>query len=252
MATKMSGSVKKIYRFSLLAALAVLAAGFVYLKNWYTNPDFGKTFGRKAQRATERLAEKQELFVVCAPLCGVQPRFMQALVFPEVMRFHALKDDIETESLRTLYVQFGAEYANFSIGLFQMKPGFAETVEQKAKALLPVTLYNELQLAYEVTDAEDMRAERVRRLCDEEYQMIYLTAFIAICDKIYIHQKFTTELHKLQWYATVYNAGFDKTNAAIAQKIKQENFYLEQGMPGKKFRYAAIVAWYYQQPHPIH
>jgi hypothetical protein len=41
-------------------------------------------------------------------------------------------------------------------------------------------------------------------------------------------------------------AGFDRTNAYLEKKIEQENFYLEQGMPGKKFRYAAIVKWIYQ------
>lgn len=59
---------------------------------------------------------------------------LQAIVFPEIMRYNGLKDGIETESLRTLYVQFGEDYADFSIGLFQMKPCFAQQ-------LLPDSLY---------------------------------------------------------------------------------------------------------------
>jgi hypothetical protein len=49
----------------------------------------------------------------------------------------------------------------------------------------------------------------------------------------------------MQWYASVYNTGFEKNNIFILQKIKEENFYFQQGMPGKKFRYAAIAKWYY-------
>jgi hypothetical protein len=238
-------SAKRFYSLLFVVQVGVLATGFVYLKQWYTNPDFGATFGTKADRAIEKLVQKKEGFALCAPLCGVSTRFMEALVFPEVMRYNSIKDGIETESLRTLYVQFGSDYANFSIGLFQMKPTFAVAVETKAKQLLPDSIYKELQLEYTASGTEDIRQERVERLQDDDYQLVYLTAFIAICNKIYQHKNFATETDQLQWYATVYNAGFDKTDAYISQKINQENFYLQQGMPGKKFRYAAIAAWYY-------
>jgi hypothetical protein len=247
----MYGSVKKIYSLSAIVLLAIAAAGFVYVKNWYTNADFGKSFGPKAEAASKKLRGQQALFAECSRVCGVTPKFMQALVFPEVMRYNSIKDGVETESLRTLYVQLGEDYANFSIGLFQMKPTFAEQLENKARKLLNDSIYKELQLEYKVTGAEDIRAERVERLCDDEFQMVYLTAFIAICNRQYQYKHFSSELEQLQWYATVYNAGFDKTDAYIAQKIKQENFYLGQGMPGKKFRYAAIVGWYYQQLGPL-
>jgi hypothetical protein len=161
------------------------------------------------------------------------------------MRYNSLKDDIETESLRTLYVQFGASYANFSIGIFQMKPTFAEEVETKAKQLLADSINKELQLAYTAADAEGIRRERVERLQDEDWQLVYLTAFIAVCNNIYQHKVFSSATEKLQWYATVYNAGFEQTDEYISKKIKQDNFYLEQGMPDKKFKYAAIAAWFY-------
>ena len=240
-------SAKKYYSFIVLLGIGLLAAGFVYVKNWYTNPDFGKTFGTKASRAEERLLQKKDGFELCASLCGVSSRFMQSLVFPEVMRFNSIKDGIETESLRTLYVQFGEDYANFSVGLFQMKPTFAETVEEKAKQLLPDSIYNELQLEYAVTGSEAIRRERVERLQDVDYQMVYLTAFVAICNKTYTYKNFKNEPERLKWYATVYNAGFNKTDEYIAQKINQEYFYLQQGMPGKKFRYSAIALWYYKK-----
>jgi hypothetical protein len=52
-------------------------------------------------------------FQFCATLCNEKPLFMQSIVFPEVRRYNNLKDGIQTESLRALYVQFGKEYANF-------------------------------------------------------------------------------------------------------------------------------------------
>lgn len=239
-------SVKKHYKLLSFFALCILLCGaFVFAKNKYSNPDFGATFGAKAKTAKQKLQQMRESFELCSGICNSNSLFMQSIVFPEVMRFHELKDDIETESLRTLYVQFGKEYANFSIGLFQMKPSFAEELEQKAKQLLPNELYNELQLTYEETDISNIRLQRVQRLQDDDWQLIYLTTFISVCDKLYATKKFNSDNERLQWYATVYNSGFDKTDSYITQKTEQENFYLQQGMPGKKFRYAAIATWHY-------
>jgi hypothetical protein len=246
-ASQISISAKRFYSLLLVGLALLLTISFVYVKKRVTNPDFGNTFGNKAVKATAILEQQQASFDTCAKLCGQSSRFMQAIVFPEVMRYNTIKDGIETESLRTLYVQLGDEYANFSIGLFQMKPTFAQIVETKAKQLLPDGLYKELQLAYTATSEEDIRIERVERLQDNDYQLVYLTAFTAICNNLYKDKYFSSETEKLQWYATVYNAGFDKHNSYIATKIKQENFYLQQGMPEKKFRYAAIAAWFYNR-----
>ena len=239
---------KRFYKIiALIIIAAIICISFIYAKKIYSNADFGKTFGPKAIVAEKKLHAMQNNFVLCAGMCNSDTKFMQSIVFPEVMRFNSLKDGVEAESLRTLYVQFGKQYANFSIGLFQMKPTFAEEVEAKSKQLLPDSLLAELQLAYTATSEEGIRAERVERLQDEDWQLVYLTAFVSICNKLYAHKNFSSPTEKLQWYATVYNAGFDKTDAFITNKIKQDNFYLSRNMPGKKFKYAAIAAWFYNK-----
>ena len=243
---KMFTSVKKYYKFISPAVLGVLLCGlFVFAKNRYRDADFGASFGTKATSAKETIQHMNSSFELCSKACNSSVQCMQSIVFPEVMRFHELKDDIETESLLTLYVQFGKEYANFSIGIFQMKPSFAEELEQKAKLLLSKELYGELQLHYNESEPTAIRLERIERLRDADWQLIYLTAFVGVCNKLYAHKKFSSEEERMQWYATVYNAGFNKSDNYITQKIGQENFYLQQGMPGKKFRYAAIAKWFY-------
>jgi hypothetical protein len=243
--------VKKNYKpFTLIVAGIIICLSFIYVKKIYTATDFGKTFGVKAAAAEKKLISLQQNFEMCARLCHSDARFMQSIVFPEVMRFSSIKDGVEAESLRTLYVQFGKEYANFSIGQFQMKPSFAEEVETKSKERLADSVLKELQLNYTGTDAEAIRLQRVERLQDTDWQMVYLTAFVAICNSIYASKKFTSVTEQLQWYATVYNAGFNKTDDFISKKIEQDNFYLSQQMPGKKFKYAAIAGWFYTKaPH---
>lgn len=238
--------VKKHYKaaFFLLSVIGLYFL-FVFAKQQYHAADFDKTFGSKAIEADKKLKILQEQFKECALFCREEPVFLQSIVFPEVMRFNQLKDDIETESLRTLYVQFGEEYANFSIGLFQMKPSFAAEVEEKVKQLLPDSTYKELQLAYTNKYAESIRAERIERLEDDNWQLVYLTAFVLTCKETYKDKKFTNNIERLQYYSTVYNAGFNKPDEYISKKIKQENFYLHQQMPGKKFKYAAIATWFF-------
>ncbi len=244
---KMSIYVRKHYRIFLAALMvSLLVAGFLFARSTYAQPDFGKTFGAKAVAAKKKLNELGPRFELCSPICKHSSKFMQSIVFPEVMRYNSLKDDVETESLRTLYVQWGQDYANFSIGLFQMKPSFAVEVETKAKQFISTSILNEFQFNYSTTDEKSIRRERVDRLQDNEWQLIYLTAFILICDAQYQHKVFGSETERLQWYATVYNAGFDRTDDYISKKIGADNFYLKQGMPGKKFKYAALAAWYFK------
>jgi hypothetical protein len=240
-------SAKKKYKFiASIIVIVIFCSAFLFTKSRYSNADFGAAFGNKAIFAQHKLQRMQSLFETCSAVCKTDKRFMQSIIFPELMRYNSLKDGIEAESLRTLYVQLGKEYANFSIGIFQMKPSFAEQVEQKAAALLSPAICQELQLEYDTKDEETIRMQRVERLQDEEWQMIYLTAFICICNEIYKDKYFTGDLEKLQWYATVYNAGFDNSKSYINNKIREENFYLQQQMPGKKFKYAAIAGWYFQ------
>jgi hypothetical protein len=55
-----------------------------------------------------------------------------SIIFPELVRYSALKDKMEITLLKTLYVNLGEDYANFSIGQFQMKPSFAEMIRENA------------------------------------------------------------------------------------------------------------------------
>ncbi|RZJ65001.1 MAG: hypothetical protein EOO45_17295 [Flavobacterium sp.] len=243
---KMFTSVKKRSKtIAFIASGILLCSIFLFAGNRYLDPDFGRSFGNKASTAQAKLNRMQPLFEACSVICTASPRFMQAIVFPELMRYNSLRDGIEAESLRTLYVQFGEEYANFSIGIFQMKPGFARLVEEMAGTYLSSSVCRELQLGYGNGDEQLLRMERVERLQDQDWQMVYLTAFICICNEIYKDKKFISELEKVQWYACLYNAGFEKSESYISKKIREENFYLQEKMPGKKFRYAAIAGWYY-------
>ena len=58
---------------------------------------------------------------------------LSCIVFPEMVRYSKYRDFLETKFLEILYIQYGKQYADFSIGKFQMKPSFIEEMETYIK-----------------------------------------------------------------------------------------------------------------------
>ena len=199
-------------------------------------------FAQRAAAAIRSIGQWSADFHLAAARSGLSQRFLEAIVFPEVLRYSRLRDGLETESLRTLYVQLGADYADFSIGLFQMKPSFAETVEQR----LTSADLQRLQLGYTESQPESIRLQRVQRLQDPRWQLRYLTAFVLLCREICRNHRFISEEERMQWYALLYNGGLQADASWIRRRIAEDNRYLAAQMPGHRFRYAALATWYYR------
>lgn len=241
-------SARNYYKVGLVFSLIVLLFfSLVFAKRKYQQNDFGNKFNSRMLIAKSNVEKLWPGFELCSKLTSVSPKFLSAIVFPEIMRYSQLKDDFESESLKVLYVQLGDQYADFSIGKFQMKPSFAEQIEKLTDSLLPKSISKELNLSYSASASDSVRQERVKRLLDVDWQQVYLTAFVLVCDHLYKGVEFEKELDKLQFYAAVYNGGFDKNKNWIDKRIERGESYLENGMPGNKFNYCAIATYYFKK-----
>jgi len=70
---------------------------------------------------------------------------------------------LETEALNILYTKFGSESVDFSIGDLQIKPSFAEKIEQHIK--IDTNLIKKYsKLIIFKADSIKIREERVKRL----------------------------------------------------------------------------------------
>ena len=216
----------------------------MYARLEYSRNDFGEAFNQRFETTRIKASKLQPSFELCSKLANKSPHFLTSIVFPEMMRYSEIKDGIESESLKVLYVQLGQQYADFSIGPFQMKPSFAEYIEEKVSLLLDSTVRKELNLAYNSDSPEGIRQERVNRLMDQEWQQVYLTAFVLLCDQFYKEKIFQSELEKMQWYAAVYNGGFDKSREWIRKKIEQAEVFLKSEQTISQFNYGAIATLY--------
>jgi hypothetical protein len=176
---------------------------------------------------------------------GLDPGFALAIIFPELIRYSSIADYIEVKGLEVLYVQYGRDYADFSVGLFQMKPSFTERIESDLiKYRLPDKYPSLSALKPDLSETTDARMERIVRLKDEFYQVLYLEAFIRIMDSLYPDARFHSTEDKLIFYATAYNTGYFKDEAEIRKEIGRKRFYVGMKAVSAKYNYADITSWY--------
>jgi hypothetical protein len=176
---------------------------------------------------------------------GLDPGFALAVIFPELIRYSSIADYIEIKGLEVLYVQYGKDYADFSIGLFQMKPSFAEQIETD---LLKYSLSDQFlslsSLKPDLSETTICRRDRIIRLKDEYFQILYLEAFIRIMDTLYADSVFHSSDDKLIFYSTAYNTGYFKDEAVIRNEITKKRFYLGMDATSAKYSYSDISLSY--------
>ena len=177
--------------------------------------------------------------------------FVTAIVYPELLRYNYIQDFIETSGLELIYMRYGAKTADFSIGHFQMKPSFAEHIEKYIeKNIVDFYQYKKLIITQKTTPLKQ-RKLRLTRLKQMDWQLIYLHAFIAICDHKFHFLKFTTSKDKLRFYAACYNIGFHKKYQNILQNENSNTFPNGPKYLGTQFCYASIACAYYLNPNSM-
>ena len=199
--------------------------------------DYKRIFGNNYTWAVNWLNQNDAVINKCATSYGLPAKELKAIVFPELIRYNAVFDALEVESLKFLYVSEGKHYANFSVGYFQMKPSFAEMVEQDANKINASTWMTNAGWKYILTDTETARRERVSRLCSTSDQVLYLCLFYKICKSRFSGVKFDAPADRLRFFATCYNAGYHRSYENLVSFQSKNNFL--------NYNYSSISAYYY-------
>jgi hypothetical protein len=163
-----------------------------------------------------------------------------SIVFPEVIRYNAFKDFIETKSLEWLYVQYGKDKADFSIGLFQMKPSFIEKLEATIECTPSVRNRFNVLLIDNQKDIVEKRRLRVERLKNIEWQLRYAVAYWCICEEVFKEENFDTKEAKIKFFATAYNFGFDRDVNKIKRWTTIKAFPYGEHYTGKQLIYSDL------------
>jgi hypothetical protein len=174
---------------------------------------------------------------------GIDPCVGIAVVFPETIRYSEIRDKIETRALLSLYVQYGSEYSDFSIGHFQMKPSFAEKLEKeylKQKRRINNVLSD-------TTDSVDSRKERINRLCSTKGQVKYLSMFFILMDERLSGFTFPRYSDRLIILSAAYNYGF-MSDIDLLKKVSRINYFYTGLLPPKvKYNYSEISVDYFRR-----
>ena len=169
--------------------------------------------------------------------------FALAVVFPELMRYSTYRDEIEAFATEIAY-SASLDFEGFSIGHFQIKPVFAETVEDF------VANNPRLKKKYAVIDyggntsTITQRRNRIRRLQNPETEIAYLFAFIDIC-KTRLSLKDDDTLNNLWLVASAYNAGFCYKREILEKTGKTDSFPNGSGKT-PAWNYAQIAVDFYR------
>jgi len=182
---------------------------------------------------------------------GVNPEEALSVIFPELLRYNELEDDLEVGALRVLYIQWGPQYADFSIGRFQMKPSFALRLERDCWRTLPTVYTSRLRASLTtVSDSltEDRR-RRIARLTDLSWQLYYLALFFHYMDERYPPTRWNKREDKVRFYAAAYNSGYWLSERQIHQRMTGR-FFATNRLSRGKYCYGDIAVFYFQHAAP--
>jgi hypothetical protein len=207
------------------------------------SPDYPDVFGEDWNKAVKYEKESRVWLEPLLSRSHVSYPVAVAIIFPELIRYSALRDKMETALLKTLYVNRGEDYANFSIGAFQMKPSFAELIRSEFTGSYKGN--NIFRKVQDFDDIKDFRKSILKDLDDPETQAIYLIAFIKICESKFKVSRME-ESYRIRFLATAYNFGFDKARKDVDAMIDRK-FFSTRLIKSESYSYADISLFWFKE-----
>lgn len=171
---------------------------------------------------------------------------MLSVVFPEVVRYSFLIDFFQESTNSIIYINYGKEKADFSIGRFQMKPSFIEKIENFIESNPSLTKQYSMVYQYSQTNPKDIRKERLDRLSDINWQLYYLKCFYSIMHYRFGDSCWENNADKIRFYASAYNHDFITSKEDIEKWTTINSFPYGTGYPDKtQYSYSKIAVYFY-------
>ena len=233
-----------IIRFKFLLFIILLNPGF-NKSSFSQSLDYAGLFGDDWKKAEAFEKENRNWIKPLLEKNHISYPLAMSIVFPEMVRYSALRDKMEISLLKTLYVNLGEEYADFSIGIFQMKPSFAETIREESSQYLGSRPGIKFKKTADYEDIKDFRKSIIKDLEDPEGQVVYLISFMRICEKKFNMYRLD-ESSRIKFLATAYNYGIDKTPNQIVSMINKK-FFSTKIIRSENYCYAEVSVFWYNQ-----
>ncbi len=168
-----------------------------------------------------------------------------AIVFPELIRWSAFRNFLETKANELLYVQYGGGYANLSVGHFQMKPVFIEHLESYVANHAELASFDYIVLKEK--SLTEMRRERMQRLNQLAWQLRYAHVYWLVATHKFKHRTFRSPQDRVRFFAIAYNHGFYRSEYEIEQRLHRKSFPFGVNYRGEQINYADISIEFYEK-----
>ena len=207
--------------------------------------DYKNIFGRDWQNALAYVEENKSWIKPQLDIYDIPYTMAIAVVFPELVRYSALRDRMEITLCKALYIHRGHQYADFSIGVFQMKPSFAEVIREKATLVMGHKSHLLFKDKGEYSDLIAFRTSIVTDLENPKTELNYLIAFFKICESNFRMSRKDKEA-RLIFLATAYNFGIDKEQEQIVNMIGKK-FFNTKLFQTENYSYADVSLFWYKK-----
>ncbi len=211
------------------------------------DPDYPEIFGDNWLKAGKFINDNRNWMTEQLKDSRTDFQFTMAVVFPELVRYSAIRDRMEITLLKALYVQYGTEYADFSVGVFQMKPSCAEGILKEIQLLKDRKLEKKFKPLSKVLNDHDRRAMIIRDMENPQMQLTYITVLLKLLDERYRNRKWKNTESKLAFYATAYNCGFNQPEDYILKRMEKNSFHTGLISSDRKYSYSGIACYYYRE-----
>lgn len=219
-----------------------LALAILPVMSVYAQPDYPEIFGNDWQKALTFVDENKGWIRPALTRYGITYSEAVAVVFPELVRYSALRDKMEITLLKTLYRNLGEDYADFSVGVFQVKPSFAEKIIEESQGIRIGKLFKTRD---KFENDYQFRASVISDLEDPEREFRYVIAFLKICEKKFRINR-EDEDSGIKFLATAYNTGFWKSEEEI-RMMTDKKFFNTKLIKTENYSYADVSLFWYNQ-----
>lgn len=206
-------------------------------------PDYAEIFGDDWKKAAA--FEKENRYWMEPVLRRNHLSYNEAIavIFPELVRYSALRDKMEITLLKALYVNLGEEYANFSVGQFQIKPSFASLIRTEASYYMGKRSGISFSRPDEFEDIRNYRKSIIVDLEDPKTQFNYIVCFLKICEKKYkIGRK--DETGRIKFLSTAYNYGIERSRDEI-ERMTDSKFFSTKLISSEHYSYSDVALFWY-------
>jgi hypothetical protein len=199
----------------------------------FTN--FTHPFTKDIKKAVKLLEKEKTSILKIKNTSNTEGDEALAIVFPELLRWNAFNDYLETSAVEVGYINSGSGATNFSIGPFQMKPRFIEQLENYVATHDALKTFEYVVIKGK-SDVESRR-ERVYRLKQFDWQLRYAHVFWLVAQHKFECTPFENKQARVRYYATAYNYGFLRPAKEIEVRLNRPIFPFGANYKGEQLPY---------------